>query len=381
MISPARMIYRQVIVLIKRTFFLGCILVLFLVFPVFAAQMPEISAQSAVVYDTLDGSLVYGHQPHERRGMASTTKIMSALIALEQYDLNAVVTIRPEWCGIEGSSMYLKPGEQLRIEDLLYGLLLESGNDAATALAGLDSDGSFVEKMNAKAAELGLKDTHFDNPSGLDGETHYTTAYELAKLTAYAMEQPAFARIVATQKAEIAGRTMVNHNRLLQELGASGVKTGYTMSCGRCLVSAKEENGRLLICVTLNDRDDWQDHKALYEYAFSIIQSTELIGAGDCGSVPLISSEKQTSRLYCNESFSCFLTAQQQARVTIRLCGARFCYGAVAAGQQYGELQVVLDERVLFETPVYFAENSKEIEIKATFFSRIFDFIFRSREH
>ena len=375
------MVYRQVIVLIKRAFFLGIRLFFGCIIPVHAASLPSISAECAVLYDTLDGSLLYGHRAHERHGMASTTKIMTALVALEQYDLEQAVTIRPEWCGIEGSSIYLKPGETLSVSDLLYGLLLESGNDAATALAGLDPDGSFVEKMNLKARELGLKDTHFDNPSGLDGETHYTTAYELAKLTAVAMENPAFAEIVSTQQKRIGGRTLNNHNRLLSEIGACGVKTGYTMACGRCLVSAKEQDGRLLICVTLNDRNDWADHKALYAFGFGQLEQTEILGAGDCGFVPLISSAKSRVRLYCNESFSASLSVMQQENLRLTLCGPRFYYGTVVPGQQYGTMQVWLGACKLFETPVFFAEASQEIVPEQTLLLKFVDFIFRRREH
>jgi len=365
----------------KRTFFIGICLLFLCKLPLNAQHLPEVSAQSAVVYDTLDGSLLYGLRPHERHGIASTTKIMTALVALEQYDINDTVTIQPEWCGIEGSSMYLKPGEQLQIRDLLYGLLLESGNDAAVALAGLEPSGTFVDQMNSKAQALGLTDTHFDNPSGLDGDSHYSTAYELAKITEAAIKIPAFAQIVSTQQIQLAGRTLQNHNRLLAEPGICGVKTGYTKACGRCLVTAKEVNGRMLICVTLNDRDDWNDHKALLSYGFSQLENCDLIGAGDCGSVPLIGSENDVSRLYCNESFSCALTQEQQAQLSIRLYGPRLVYGSVEAGGHYGTLRAELAGETLFETSVYFADTSKETVTENRFISRLFDFIFRRREH
>ena len=375
------MIYRQVIVLIKRTFFILICLFLPCITPIFAQNLPQVSAKSAVVYDPLDGSLLFALQPHERRGIASTTKIMTALVALEQYNINDIVTVQPEWCGSEGSSIYLKPGEQLQIRDLLYGLLLESGNDAAVALAGLDSEGAFVQKMNDKAHSLGLTDTHFDNPSGLDGKTHYSTAYELAQIAAAAMDNPIFAKIVATKQVHLAGRTMENHNRLLEELDACGVKTGYTKACGRCLVTAKEENGRMLICVTLNDPNDWKDHKALLSYGFSQLENCDLIGAGDCGSVPLINSEKGEARLYCNESFSCELTPEQQKKITVRLYGPRFVYGSVEAGSFYGMLRAELAGKTLFEAPVYFANTSKENTTEHKFFNHLIDFIIRRREH
>lgn len=377
------MVYWQVIVLIKRTFFLVFFLCFSCAVPIFAANGPSVSAQSAVLYDALDGSVLYEKNANERRGMASTTKIMTALVALEQYDLNEEVTIQREWCGIEGSSMYLKAGEKLLVSDLLYGLLLASGNDAAMALAGLDPDGSaaFVEKMNDKAVAFGLTDTHFDNPSGLDGDTHYTTALELSKLAAYAMKNQTFAQIVGTDSITVAGRSLTNHNRLLREIDACGVKTGFTKACGRCLVSAKMQNGRLLICVTLNAPNDWADHAALYEYGFSKYDCYDLLGAGDCGSVPLISSEESTSRLYCNDSFTYWLTADEKERVKTVLCGPRFHYGTVAAGQLYGTLQIRLNDSVLYEVPVYFAQNSAEITPEPSLLEKWMDILFRRRGH
>ena len=374
------MVYGQVIVL-KKWFLTGVLLFLLSV-NVCAKEPPSISAASAVLYDPLSDTVLFSQNADTARGMASTTKIMTALIALEQYDPEQQVIISAEWCGIEGSSMYLTPEEQLTVSDLLYGLLLVSGNDAAQALAGLDPEGvaGFVQKMNDKGKSLGLEQTHFDNPSGLDGDTHYTTALELARITALALENPLFSEIVQTQSKNVAGRWMKNHNRLLEEIGACGVKTGYTKSCGRCLVSAKEQNGRMLICVTLNAPDDWNDHKALMDYGFSLYQSYELLGAGDCGSVPLISSIKSRSRLYCSESFSCYLTEREFSDLEIHLLGPRLYYGEIEAGQPYGKLAITLKDNVLFETPVYFADNSMELLPKRNWFQKCMDYLFRSRE-
>ena len=377
------MVYGQVIVLIKRTLFFIPLLILALSLPIRAGDGPAVSAVSAVLYDPLSDTVLYEKSADVRRGMASTTKIMTALIALEQYDLDQQVKIRREWCGIEGSSIYLKPDEVLTVSDLLYGLLLASGNDASTALAGMDEQGNvgFVDKMNRKAAELGLRDTCFENPSGLDGENHYTTALDLARLTAQAMEHPVFAQIVGTKTITAAGRTLKNHNRLLQEINACGVKTGFTKTCGRCLVSAKEYNGRLLICVTLNAPNDWADHKALYQYGFSRYQLYDIFGAGDCGSVPLISSSKAFSRLYCNESASIWLTEEERSNLQIVLCGPRFWYGGTRAGAPYGTVQIRLDREVLWEETVYFADHSEELQPKPSGLERLLTRLFRRREH
>jgi len=376
------MVYRQVIVLIKRTLFFLLVLGICCSTVAFSEEQPAVSASSAVLYDPLSDTILYEKHADKPRGMASTTKVMTAIVALELYDLETSVTIRPEWCGIEGSSIYLKPGERMTVSDLLYGMLLASGNDAAVALAGLHPEGpaAFVQKMNQKAAELGLENTSFENPSGLDGENHYTSAIDLARLTAYGMKNPIFTEIVGCETKTAAGRTLVNHNRLLREIDACGVKTGYTKSCGRCLVSAKEQNGRMLICVTLNAPDDWNDHKTLYAYGFSQYEPYDLLGAGDCGSCPLISSEKQATRLYCNDSFSMYLTRAEKAKITSVLCGPRFQYGTVCAGAFYGSFQIRLGKTVLFETPVYFAENSREIIPETNLFSRWMKMIIRRKE-
>ena len=170
----------------------------------------------------------------------------------------------------EGSSMYLRPGERVTVEDLLYGLLLCSGNDAALALAdACGGEKRCVRRMNDLAGRIGMDSSHFENPNGLDGEAHYSTARDMAKLAAYAAKNPTLMRICSTSAAQIGGRSMKNHNRLLRELeGCVGMKTGYTKAAGRTLVSCVERDGRMLAAVTLQDGNDWADHAALYAYGF-----------------------------------------------------------------------------------------------------------------
>ena len=201
-----------------------------------------LSAQSAVVMDADTGEVLLEQNGDARLPMASTTKIMTALVALGEGNLDREYTVKKEYTRVEGSSMYLQEGEKLTLRDTLYGLMLESGNDAAVAIAGeCGGFDVFIEKMNAKAAELGLTDTHFDNPNGLSSETHYTTAHELAQITAAALRDPVFRQIVSTQSYTVGQRTLSNHNRLLSMYeGAIGVKTGYTKAAGRCLRSATD---------------------------------------------------------------------------------------------------------------------------------------------
>ena len=204
--------------------------------------------------------------------MASTTKIMTAVVTLENADLFAKVTVPSVAVGVEDSSMYLAKDETLLVKELLYGLMLTSGNDAATALAyyvGKGNIQTFVDMMNSKAKALGLENTNFTNPSGLPDDNHFTTARELAKITCYALQNPVFAKITATAKVTIGHRTLVNHNKMLSMYdGAIGVKTGFTKKAGRCLVSAATRNGVTLVCVTLNAHDDWNDHISALDSGF-----------------------------------------------------------------------------------------------------------------
>ena len=322
-------------------------------------QPKALSASSAVLYDPLTKTVVAGVQDNVQRGMASTTKIMTALVALELYELDQVVEIQPEWCGAEGSSMYLRAGEKLTVSDLLYGLMLSSGNDAAVALSCIYSGNSddFVGLMNTKALELGLTNTHFDNPNGLDSETHYSTARDMAVLTAAAMENEAFREIVSTKSIQIGERYLSNHNKLLSMLdGAEGVKTGFTKKCGRCLVSSASRMGRRLIAVTLNAPDDWNDHITLMNQGFERFETRTVLSAGEIGSITVAAGERcRTVGLYIEEDFTYALAEDEQPVVTLR--GPRIVYGPVDGGQQYGTVRIALGDTVLAELPVYFTEG------------------------
>ena len=227
------------------------------------------SASAAVLMDADTGQVLYDQNGGRRMLIASTTKIMTALVALERASPTDVITVKQEHM-TEGSSMYLKPGERVTVEELLYGLLLCSGNDAALALAdhcgGLER---FVAEMNRKAAELGMTGTSFANPNGLDQEGHYSTARDMARLAACAVKNETLVRLCSTRSVTVGGRTMTNHNRLLRSIdGCIGLKTGYTRAAGRTLVSCVRRNGRTLVAVTLQDGNDWADHAALYEFGF-----------------------------------------------------------------------------------------------------------------
>lgn len=231
------------------------------------------SAASAILMDADSGKVLYAQNDREERSIASITKLMTALVAVERGgELDAVVKVDPSAVGVEGSSMYLAHGEELPLRELLYGLLLRSGNDAAVAIAihcAGDVD-TFVGWMNDRAKSLGMTHSHFENPNGLEGKAHYSCAYDMALLARAVLAQPDLAEMASTRSITLGARTLVNHNKLLWRYeGCIGLKTGYTKKAGRTLVSAARRDGTTLIAVTLNDGNDWADHTALLDYGFA----------------------------------------------------------------------------------------------------------------
>ena len=267
---------------------IGILLVVLFSSSATAEEVGRISGRAGVLYEPESGRILFGKNENARLPMASTTKIMTALVAAERASIDELVGIDARAVGVEGSSAYLKEGEVLTLEELLYALLLQSANDAAVAIAchiGGSIEG-FAEMMNGKAAELGLVDTHFENPHGLDADGHYTTAKELATVAAEAMKNQLLREIFATRKRSFTNgersRTYVNHNKLLQLYdGAVGVKTGYTRRCGRCLVGAAERDGLTLLSVTLDAPDDWRDHARMLDFGFASLERLWLVNVGD----------------------------------------------------------------------------------------------------
>lgn len=292
-----------------------------------APAQPSISATCAILVDADTGRVLYEKNSTDQRAIASITKLMTALVAIRSTpDLSKEVTVKREYTLIEGSSIYLKVGETLTLEALLYGLMLESGNDASLAVAGAcagDTE-TFVGWMNDWAKEIGMKNSHFSNPSGLKDEDNYSTAADMAKLARVVMADETLAKIVSTKSITLGTRTFANHNKLLwQYEGCIGLKTGYTDKAGRTLVSCAERDGQRLIVVTLNDPNDWKDHAALFDYGFAKCPRQMLALAGRevrslavTGSLvrlvsvtttddvyyPLLENEKVTSKIILPES-------------------------------------------------------------------------------
>lgn len=315
-----------------------------------------ISAECAILIDAQTGRVLYEKQAEEKSLIASTTKIMTALVICEQTNVLDRVKIPKEAVGIEGSSMYLKEGEVLTVQELLYGLMLQSGNDAAVALAiycGGTVEG-FTELMNDKAHRLGMTQSHFANPNGLDSPGNYSTARDMAILTAYAMQNPIFAQTVSTKTITIGERCLRNHNKLLWQLeGANGVKTGYTKAAGRILISSVTRMGRQLIAVTFNAPDDWQDHKTLIEDGFSRFTVQQLVRQGQTlGQLELAGGQEASVDLIAAEDFSYSLA--QGERVTISLPEAGFAYAPVAEGQEAGFAHILVDGTAVAKVPLVY---------------------------
>ena len=304
-----------------------------------SAEEEELSAACAIVYEPRTGTVLMEKEADAQMLVASTTKIMTALIVLEHCRLNEAVTVTSAHAAVEGSSMYLKPGGDYVVEDLLYGLLLASGNDAAAALADhcAGSMEKFAARMNKKCEQLGLKNTNFVNSHGLDAPGHYSSARDLAIITAAAMENPDFCRIFAARSYPCGEETYYNHNKLLASCeGCIGGKTGYTNAAGRVLVSCAERGGMRLICVTISDPNDWENHRMLYDRCFAAYRYVPLPGSG-WDTVPVICGAKSHAKLVCDME-GLVLPNNGELQISVRL--PRFVFAPALYGAAIGSVEV-----------------------------------------
>lgn len=334
-----------------------------LLFPVGA---DAVSAQKAIVLDAVTGRILYEKNCDQRSLIASTTKIMTALLVCEQCNVLDRMKIPKEAVGIEGSSMYLREGEVLTLQELLYGLMLSSGNDAAVALAiycGGSVEG-FADLMNDKARALHMTGTHFANPNGLDAPEHYSTARDLAILAAYAMDNPIFAQTVSTKTVTVGERYLRNHNKLLWRLvGADGVKTGFTRAAGRILVSSAVRDGRRLIAVTINAPDDWNDHISLLNEGFRQYNLQRVITQGDsAGRLEIVGGEKPSVELIAAEHF--VYSVRPEEHPQLLLPGKQFLYAPIVQGADAGIAYVLLDGKAIGKVPVVYGETVELAKIQ-----------------
>jgi serine-type D-Ala-D-Ala carboxypeptidase (penicillin-binding protein 5/6) len=338
----------------------------------FIANIPQkvdasvsVSARGAVLMEQESGRILFEKDAHTKRRIASITKIMTAILAVESGKMNKIVKVSEQATRAEGSSVYLKPGEKIKLEHLVYGLMLRSGNDTAVAIAehvGGSLDG-FVYLMNQKAKEIGMLNTHFANPHGLDDhEDHYSTAYDMALLTRYAMKNKTYQKISGTKEyrapnpTENWDRQWKNKNRLLTKYKyTTGGKTGYTKRAKRTLVTTAAKGDMNLIAVTLNASDDWNDHIAMYESAFKGYDMAEVLSKGK---IKLDNNKYYNNQLYLKNSFVYPATKEEMDLFTVKykLDKPSKNWERTAKKEEIvGKALVYLDGRVVKEAPIYYA--------------------------
>ncbi|MFD2168838.1 D-alanyl-D-alanine carboxypeptidase family protein [Tumebacillus lipolyticus] len=343
----------------------------------FASEV-EISATSAAVIDVQTGRVLYEKNGDEKMLIASLTKIITTIVAIESgVDLNSTVTVSNRASGKEGSSIYLKVGEKQKLIDLLYAVMLRSGNDAATAVAEHvgKTEQKFVEMMNQKAKELGLLGTHFANPHGLDQEAHYSTAHDMARITAYALRNPVFAEIVQTKvksipmQGESWDRKMYNKNKMLVRYeGADGVKTGYTKAAGRCLASSATKDGRQIAVLTLKASSDWDDHARLLNYGFQKYQFLPIAKENSVlRTVPVEDGVKKDVDVIVGHQFNYPVREDEQEKVTQKIEMEETLQAPLAAGQKVGELKVYFEDRLVGQVPIIVGHDVE----KESFWSKL----------
>ncbi|MCL2088884.1 MAG: D-alanyl-D-alanine carboxypeptidase [Oscillospiraceae bacterium] len=324
-----------------------------------------ISAKAAVLIDAVSGRVIYSRNQDTRMPMASTTKIMTALLALEQDNLDEYFVVDPNAIMVEGSSMGLTVGAQVTMRTLAYGMLLPSGNDAANAAAVRISGNipDFTARMNQRAAQIGMTNTNFVTPSGLDGEGHYSTAYDMALLAQTAIQNADFRYICSQPNARVefgnppARRWMRNHNRLLGQYdGVFGVKTGFTKKSGRCLVTAAERDGVVLIAVTLSAHSDWADHKAMYDYGFSSVTQTPLTIDTTEFLAKVTGGLQDEFKIKPFGDLLTTLTDQEKQELTHTINLREFYYAPVNTGDVAGEIEFLYKGKSVGTIPLIAAE-------------------------
>lgn len=326
-----------------------------------AQPKPTVSAQSAILMDMSNNKVLFAKEADQKRKIASITKIMTAIVAIEETPIDRLIPIDSHAVGVEGSSIYLKKGEKIPLRSLLYGLMLRSGNDAAEAIASAvgGSREGFVFLMNQKAEELGMKQTHFVNPHGLDEPGHYSSAHDMAILTAYAMKNRHFREIVKSPSAKVdwpgeGKRYFQNKNKFLKYYqGADGVKTGYTKASGRSLVTTVQRYGKHLVCVTINAPDDWNDHRAMYDYYFQhVLKKKEIAQGAHILKTSIRNTRHQPLYLVTGRTFRYHLSQEEQKELRVQPMIAYPLQHVRRSGQVVGTLEVFHRQKYLGSIPL-----------------------------
>lgn len=350
--------------------------ILFLAIPQKSSAQMYVSAQSAILMEQDSGRVIFEKDAYTQRRIASITKIMTAILAIESGKLDKTVTVSSTAIKTEGSSIYLQEGEKIKLEDLVYGLMLRSGNDAAVAIAetvGGSLDG-FVYLMNQKAEEIGMKNTHFANPHGLDDhEDHYSSAYDMALLTRYAMNNDTYKKIAGTEsyRSESSNdkwdRVWKNKNKLLTSLYeySTGGKTGYTKRAKRTLVSTAEKDGVSYIAVTLNDPDDWDDHINLFETAFKQYKMVQVLEEGE---IKAVKDKFYKNKIYLKSAVEFPVTKKEEDlfKVEYKLTKLKEDWqrNQEDVPEIVGEAKIYLDDKLVDSVPIHF-KHAKNKETKS----------------
>ncbi|MGD6966875.1 D-alanyl-D-alanine carboxypeptidase family protein [Rossellomorea vietnamensis] len=353
--------------------FIYTVIIISIIFSSFnetAEAAPSVSAQRAIVIDQDTGRVLYEKDAHTQSRIASITKIMTAILAIESGKLDEEATVSSNAVKAEGSSIYLKPGEKIKLEDLVYGLMLRSGNDSAVAIAehvGGSLDG-FVYLMNKKAEEIGMVNSNFENPHGLDDhESHYSTAYDMAILTRYAMQNETYREISGTKVHTSPDpendwdRKWRNKNRLLTEKYkyCTGGKTGYTKRAKRTLVTTATKNEQNLIAVTLNGPDDWNDHIQMFEYGFKNFDTVIALPQGE---IQDIEDEFYKDKVFIKRDVLMAIKKEEEDRIRIeyKLLKPQDSWENGNVPEIVGRAVVYLDEKETERVPVFFKSVEAE---------------------
>jgi D-alanyl-D-alanine carboxypeptidase/D-alanyl-D-alanine carboxypeptidase (penicillin-binding protein 5/6) len=357
-----------VVALLLKKLTLILILILCFAFSVYSADELSLSAESAILINADTKEIIYENNAYDRHSMASTTKIMTSVIAIESGRLSEIVTA--ENMEAEGSSIGLKNGNKLTLEALVWGMLLESGNDAAKLTANFisGSEENFAELMNEKASLIGMADTSFVTASGLDNEYHYSTAFDMAVLGAYAINNPVFTEICSTKTQIVKfiepdiSLTFSNHNKLLSMYeGAFGIKTGFTKKSGRCLVSACKRDGITLVAVTLDAPDDWNDHIKLFDYGFDKSGCLEIFFRIP-ENIKVYGSQQPLCDLELESENIALGVSSQTNKLTQKIYLPTFVYAPILKGETVGRVELYSGKRLIKSYSIIAKDNIKSIK-------------------
>ena len=361
------------------------LVLIFIILPFggFSVSALSLSAKAAALINGDTGEMIFEKNAGKPLPMASTTKIMTALLLCEEDDWSKEITVSAEMLRVEGSSMGLKAGDKVSYRDLLYGMMLPSGNDAAnvTAFALAGSPDAFAVRMNEKAKALGLANTHFVTPSGLDADGHVTTAADLASLARVALQNKDFAKAAATKSVTLTfgtpaeKRTLVNHNKLLKiSDDVIGVKTGFTKRAGRCLVSAAKRDGKFVIAVTLHDPNDWSDHEAMLSFGFDAIKTVEYYPENAPYIVPVVGGESE----YVDVPIAPYtVNTEHPENISAKVTLPRFIYAPVSKGEAIGEITYYLEEQEVGSVPIFPQKKVAVSQYQRGFWDKFKQFLVR----